>query len=102
MASPSKSDSHALSRIRARNDYVMRFLQPGDLVKIDRRIYYHWGVYIGDGKLIHITKERPLDKSCGEIREDDLMKVAGKSKIYAGNDRDSRYTSYFWVLRQKN
>ncbi|KAH9508855.1 Phospholipase A and acyltransferase 3 [Bulinus truncatus] len=91
MASPSHSDKHLVSRIRARNDYVLRFLQPGDLVKIDRHLYYHWGVYIGDRKIIHITKERPLDKSCGEIREDDLLKVAGKSKIYVGNDRDKRY-----------
>ena len=28
-------------------------LKEGDLLEIDRRVYKHWAVYIGDGKVIH-------------------------------------------------
>ncbi|CAL1535797.1 unnamed protein product [Lymnaea stagnalis] len=92
-ASPvKKSDSTSSARIKARNNYVMRFLKPGDLVRFDRHLYDHWAVYIGDSKVVHITKEKPMDKSCGKICVDDLMSVAGKSKVYIANERDFRYT----------
>ncbi|XP_063264211.1 phospholipase A and acyltransferase 1-like [Prinia subflava] len=29
--------------------------QPGDLIEIDRVLYQHWALYVGDGYLIHVT-----------------------------------------------
>ncbi|XP_032924730.1 phospholipase A and acyltransferase 1-like [Catharus ustulatus] len=32
--------------------------QPGDLIEINRHIYQHWALYMGDGDVIHLT---PVD-----------------------------------------
>ncbi|NWY94091.1 HRSL1 enzyme, partial [Loxia curvirostra] len=31
--------------------------QPGDLIEIDRPLYQHWALYVGDGYVIHVTDE---------------------------------------------
>ncbi|NWR98192.1 HRSL1 enzyme, partial [Motacilla alba] len=31
--------------------------QPGDLIEIDRPLYQHWAIYVGDGYIVHVTDE---------------------------------------------
>jgi len=43
-------------------------LQPGDLIEFRRRHYQHWGIYIGNGKVIHVTNS-------GLVKAEDLVVV---------------------------
>uniref|UniRef100_A0A670YS37 LRAT domain-containing protein n=1 Tax=Pseudonaja textilis TaxID=8673 RepID=A0A670YS37_PSETE len=32
-------------------------IKPGDLIEIFRSCYQHWGIYVGEGKVIHLAPE---------------------------------------------
>ncbi|XP_077143786.1 phospholipase A and acyltransferase 3-like [Ranitomeya variabilis] len=34
--------------------------QPGDLIEFDHCYYRHWGVCVGDGKVVHLTEPKGL------------------------------------------
>ena len=39
-------------------------LKPGDLLEIDRKVYKHWAVFVGDGEVIHkVDPEESDDES---------------------------------------
>ncbi|XP_073515614.1 phospholipase A and acyltransferase 3-like [Phyllobates terribilis] len=53
--------------------------QPGDLIEFDYFYYHHWGVCVGDGKVVHLTDPNGLGSfstSIGAeavVKEDHLM-----------------------------
>ena len=38
-------------------------LKPGDIIKVDRGPYYHFGIYSGNNKVIHYTADEGLELS---------------------------------------
>ncbi|XP_059147877.1 phospholipase A and acyltransferase 3-like [Physella acuta] len=85
------------------NEAVFRSLKPGDIVKFDRGWYSHYALYIGKGKVIHLTapdnghgissniRSRhvasvasvPVDKAV--VAEGDFFFVAGHDRAYKAN-----------------
>ncbi|CAL1548127.1 unnamed protein product [Lymnaea stagnalis] len=93
------------SPFQQHNKKILDQLKPGDLLKFKRGIYYHWAVYIGKGKVIHVTGRDgqgmkqskdgsditalcsvPQDKA--DVMEADFWDVAGESKAEVGNMKD--------------
>ena len=37
--------------------WIIRLLEPGDHIRVNRGKYYHHGVYVGDNEVIHFTGE---------------------------------------------
>ncbi|XP_023930049.1 phospholipid-metabolizing enzyme A-C1-like [Lingula anatina] len=77
-------------------------LVPGDLVEFRRSwLFSHWAVYIGEENVVHQTGEcNPgsffSDSSVSsmemdEVRMQPFLTVAGKSKAFKNNRRDSNY-----------
>ena len=60
--------------------------EQGDVVEIDRTLYSHWAVYIGDGKVIHVASQHN-NSTCTEslIVQDTLSNVAGSSLVRVNN-----------------
>uniref|UniRef100_A0ABM0LV61 HRAS-like suppressor 3-like n=1 Tax=Saccoglossus kowalevskii TaxID=10224 RepID=A0ABM0LV61_SACKO len=40
---------------RAHNQTVLYNCEEGDLLEFERGMYSHWGVFIGDGNVVHLT-----------------------------------------------
>ncbi|XP_074656299.1 phospholipase A and acyltransferase 5-like [Tubulanus polymorphus] len=60
--------------------------EPGDLIEINRTIYCHWALYVGDGKAIHITGENSeISQENVACRLDDLVDIAGASRVRVNN-----------------
>ncbi len=54
----------------------------GDLIEIKRSVYDHWGVYVGDGEVIHLCDEEDRKAT---IKRDLLKGVCGKSLCRINN-----------------
>lgn len=60
----------------------------GDIIEIDRLLFSHWAVYIGDGRVIHVCNFKtssPEFQTSSEIVEEDLKVVAGPSLVRVNN-----------------
>lgn len=94
-----------MADVHAHNQRVLATLERGDAVEFKRSCYSHWGLYIGNGKIIHMTSPRPdaesgsshLSSGCSTcglnidkaiIKIDDFFYVAGGSKAYKNNSKD--------------
>jgi len=55
-------------------------LQPGDVIFTDRVLYRHYGVYAGDGKVIHYAAKNGDFGSDVGVRETSLKKFSGGGK----------------------
>ncbi|XP_046544918.1 phospholipase A and acyltransferase 3-like [Haliotis rubra] len=76
------------------NDAVLSSLEPGDQVEFGRVLYSHWGVYIGDGYVIHLASLdgesfRKTEKAV--VRRDKIQDVAKKCKMNKNNSKGRRY-----------
>lgn len=75
-------------------DVLLSTLKEGDMVEFDRCCYTHWGVYVGDGVVVHLTA---VDASTSNVstdfcvQEDNYRDVAGTSKLKINNSKDTRY-----------
>ena len=78
-------------------------IEVGDMVKIDRDIYHHWGIYIGGGEIVHLAPEGSDDEikslslafqknSKAEFKKDPLETIARNCSYYAANYLDHKYT----------
>ncbi|XP_064616604.1 phospholipase A and acyltransferase 3-like [Liolophura sinensis] len=92
---------------RRHNERVLLELEPGDIIKFGRKVYSHYAVYAGHGRVIHLCGENDgigdglqsdsMFSVCGKefnkawIREDDFFEVAKKSKAKK-NNKDHKYT----------
>lgn len=52
-----------------KNNWVIKQLTPGDQIRVKRDGYYHHGIYIGGGEVIHYTSKE------GDIADPTLIKV---------------------------
>lgn len=84
---------------------VPRTFEVGDLVEFHRGTYSHWGVYIGDEDVVHLTPDvkRKLVASSesndltnsengihsGWVKQEKLLDVALNSKVEKNNNKDS-------------
>lgn len=62
--------------------------QLGDLIEIDRTLFSHWALYVGDGRIVHVVGEDGEDLPNGEhaiVKEDFLTEVAGSSYVRVNN-----------------
>ncbi|XP_049319243.1 phospholipase A and acyltransferase 4-like [Astyanax mexicanus] len=62
----------------------------GDLIEFSRVIYSHWAVYVGDGYVIHLTKNKNKPNK-GEVKRDRLLYVAGCFRYKVNNILDYKY-----------
>ncbi|XP_046557281.1 phospholipase A and acyltransferase 3-like isoform X2 [Haliotis rubra] len=80
--------------IQHHNDAVLSSLEPGDQVEFKRGVYSHWGVYIGDGYVIHLASPDGQSLSKTEkavVRRDKIKDVAANSKMYKNNSKGEKY-----------
>uniref|UniRef100_A0A8C3Y8F6 LRAT domain-containing protein n=1 Tax=Catharus ustulatus TaxID=91951 RepID=A0A8C3Y8F6_CATUS len=77
--------------------------QPGDLIEIDRRVYQHWALYLGDGYVINVT---PVDEGSpslsvsttsiftrkAKVKKQLLKEVVGNHKWHVNNKYDRSRT----------
>nr|KAG5696932.1 hypothetical protein BaRGS_015896 [Batillaria attramentaria] len=92
------------------NKKLLQELEEGDLVEFPRVGYSHWAVYVGNGKVVHLTSDDgdavdddeldipdPYDDLAkkatrkASVQEADLLEVAGNSKAKKNNSKDSRF-----------
>ncbi|XP_027739923.1 HRAS-like suppressor 3 [Empidonax traillii] len=77
--------------------------QPGDLIEINRGIYQHWALYLGDGYVIHVTAEdegipRPSAGSVAiltkkaKVKKQLLKDVVGTDDWKVNNKYDQSHT----------
>lgn len=59
-----------------RNNRLEEFLKPGDVIGVTRGIYEHYGIYAGNGKVIHYAAENGDFGTEVAIREADLERFA--------------------------
>ncbi|XP_048241396.1 phospholipase A and acyltransferase 3-like [Haliotis rufescens] len=84
----------AMASIQGHNDSVLSSLEPGDQVEFERGIYSHWGVYIGDGYVIHLASVDGQSFNKAEkavVRKDKIMDVAGNSRMNKNNSKEEKY-----------
>ncbi|XP_055327658.1 lecithin retinol acyltransferase-like [Paramacrobiotus metropolitanus] len=62
---------------------------PGDLIEFNRDMYSHWGLYVGDGQVIHVRGGQPDSEISwtgkANVKLDDLQVVAGGSRVRINN-----------------
>ncbi|XP_046367375.2 phospholipase A and acyltransferase 3-like [Haliotis rufescens] len=88
--------------VRRHNQTVLESLEPGDLVQIRCRCYWHWAVYVGDNQVVHLSVvDGPMGSNielscsiCGQefnkgiVRKDGFWEVVGDGKAYKNNSKD--------------
>lgn len=58
----------------------------GDLIEIDRTIYTHWGLYVGDGEIVHVSgPTSDISSSESFVRRSFLKEVAGDCPVRVNN-----------------
>lgn len=74
--------------------------KPGDLIEFHRNLYQHWGVYVGNGYVVHLTDQEgwsSLSSALGEkavVRKDPIDKVAYGSTYEVNNKYDSKCSPF--------
>ncbi|XP_068880042.1 phospholipase A and acyltransferase 1-like [Aphelocoma coerulescens] len=77
--------------------------KPGDLIEIDRKVYQHWALYVGDGYVINVT---PVDEGApslfvsttsiftrkAKVKKQLLKEVVGDDKWRVNNKYDRSRT----------
>lgn len=76
--------------------------QPGDLIEIFRGSYQHWGIYVGDGFIIHLAP--PCEQAHAgansmmsvlydkaTVKKEQLCEVAGNDKYTVNNLLEEKY-----------
>lgn len=58
----------------------------GDLIEVDRTIYTHWGLYVGDGEIVHVSgPTSDISSSESFVRRSFLKEVAGDCPVRVNN-----------------
>jgi HRAS-like suppressor 3 len=85
------------------NIQLLEELKLGDLVEYKRELYSHWAVYIGNGKIIHLSGQAEQKISgvgllcsnvanVAEVRIDYFLDIIKNSYAYRNNSKDSEFT----------
>ncbi|KAM9470551.1 retinoic acid receptor responder 3-like [Clarias gariepinus] len=82
-------------------DQPERKPEPGDLIEIDRGAYQHWGIYVGDGYIIHLVSSDFAQAASNSlacmmenkavVKKEKLSDVAGNDKYTINNQLDTKY-----------
>ncbi|KAI8509780.1 hypothetical protein Bbelb_122080 [Branchiostoma belcheri] len=75
--------------IHSYNVGVLSCCKEGDLLEFPRFAFSHWGVYVGDEKVIHLVQVGD-DWDKGEIKEDLFWDVVGNSLAKINNYLDEK------------
>lgn len=76
--------------------------QPGDLIEIFRGVYQHWGIYVGDGFIIHLAPPCEQAQAGANsmmsvmhhkamVKKELLCEVAGNNEYRVNNLQDEKY-----------
>ncbi|XP_053362138.1 phospholipase A and acyltransferase 3-like isoform X1 [Clarias gariepinus] len=76
--------------------------QPGDLIEIFRGTYQHWGIYVGDGYIIHLAPPCEVPQAgaysmmsvlCDKaiVKKEQFWDVVGEDKYTVNNLLDEKY-----------
>ncbi|BFZ05769.1 hypothetical protein BsWGS_08808 [Bradybaena similaris] len=76
---------------RSHNSRVLQSLSPGDRVQFHRFLYSHWGIYIGDGNIIHVSEDN--EDKAAKVKIDNFWDVAGEDKASKNNGQDIEWSS---------
>ncbi|XP_003742214.1 HRAS-like suppressor 3 [Galendromus occidentalis] len=59
----------------------------GDLIEIDRTLYAHWALYVGDGRVVHVvgSNEEDIPTDWALVQKSSLAQVAGCSRVRVNN-----------------
>ena len=59
----------------------------GDLIEIDRTLYAHWAVYVGDGRVVHVVgpNDEDIPTEWALVKMCPLIDVAGCSGVRVNN-----------------
>ncbi|XP_040266326.1 phospholipase A and acyltransferase 3-like [Bufo bufo] len=74
--------------------------QPGDLIEFIRPFYQHWGIYVGNGYVVHLTDQEgwsSLSSAFGAsavVRKDRLEDVAYGCSYKVNNKYDEKIQPY--------
>ncbi|KAM7013554.1 phospholipase A and acyltransferase 1-like [Passerculus sandwichensis] len=77
--------------------------QPGDLIEIDRPLYQHWALYVGDGYVIHVTDEgdssislssSSIGSTIAKVKKEVLKDVVGNHRWRVNNKYDHSCTPF--------
>ncbi|XP_063293675.1 phospholipase A and acyltransferase 3-like [Pelobates fuscus] len=74
--------------------------KPGDLIEFIRPFYQHWGIYVGDGYVVHLTDQEgwsSLSSALGGsavVRKDLLESVANGCGYRVNNKYDQKTIPY--------
>ncbi|TFK12204.1 ribosome biogenesis protein BRX1-like protein [Platysternon megacephalum] len=71
----------------------------GDLIEIDRGFYKHWGVYVGDDSVVHLTDVTGmsgLGSSNGQavVKKQHIKRVVGNCNYWVNNKHDKTLHVY--------
>ncbi|XP_063800959.1 phospholipase A and acyltransferase 3-like [Pseudophryne corroboree] len=73
---------------------------PGDLIEFFRPVYQHWGVYVGQGYVVHLTDQDgwiSISSAFGEkavVRKDHIDTVAAGCIYRVNNKYDKKRSPY--------
>ena len=86
LSSSPSSPSGRLTGLRSFCRPADLHVELGDLIEIDRTIYTHWGLYVGDGEIVHVSGPKS-DISASEsfVRRSFLKEVAGDCLVRVNN-----------------
>ncbi|XP_063800952.1 phospholipase A and acyltransferase 2-like isoform X4 [Pseudophryne corroboree] len=74
--------------------------KPGDLIEFQRFAYQHWGIYVGNGEIVHLTDQdgwSSLSSAFGEtavVKKDRLERVAAGCVYKVNNKYDQKRRPY--------
>ncbi|XP_033729961.1 phospholipase A and acyltransferase 2-like [Pecten maximus] len=82
------------------NKTVLEELEVGDMIEFPSDLFSHWGVYIGDEQIVHLTGDQPITSGsfssvsgidCDQawVRIDKFLDVAKGRFAKKNNDKDS-------------
>ena len=82
-----------------KNNYLKR----GDVLRVYRGLYYHYGVYVGNGRVVHFcsTGMNELDSSSADIVETSFARFSKGDDVSVDNRYVARYSSEEVVERAK-
>ncbi|XP_060928894.1 phospholipase A and acyltransferase 4-like [Limanda limanda] len=72
--------------------------KPGDRIVIDRLVYHHWAIYIGENEVVHLVPHGGDSSSSlellsirGEVKRQKLADVVGNDSYQVKNLLDKKY-----------
>lgn len=85
------------------NEEAIIFPHLGDVIYVDRGFYKHYGVYVGNGHVVHFAgdQENELDPTKAYIQETDLADFLRGGNGFIDKSSDARYSPEEIVMRAR-